>query len=73
MMTALTTFISHVPMLIATGAGADIQKPLAVVVNFGLVTSTFLTLLLLPIVFGWVEGWLNPAVAHGTLNETTGD
>jgi cobalt-zinc-cadmium resistance protein CzcA len=39
-MTALTSFIGHVPMLFATGSGADIQKPLAVVVMGGLITST---------------------------------
>ena len=38
-MTALTSFIGHLPMLYATGSGADIQKPLAVVVMGGLVTS----------------------------------
>ncbi len=47
-MTALVSFIGHLPMLFATGSGADIQKPLAVVVMGGLVTSTLLTLLVLP-------------------------
>lgn len=47
-MTALTSFIGHLPMLYATGSGADIQKPLAVVVMGGLITSTILTLLVLP-------------------------
>ena len=55
LMTALTSFIGHVPMLFATGSGADIQKPLAVVVMGGLVTSTLLTLVVLPVVYGWVE------------------
>lgn len=48
LMTALTGFIGHLPMLYATGSGADIQKPLAVVVMGGIVTSTLLTLLVLP-------------------------
>ena len=39
LMTALTSFIGHLPMLYATGSGADIQKPLAVVVMGGIVTS----------------------------------
>ncbi len=56
MMTALTSFIGHLPMLYATGSGAEIQKPLAVVVMGGLVTSTVLTLLILPVLFRWVEG-----------------
>jgi cobalt-zinc-cadmium resistance protein CzcA len=54
-MTALTSFIGHVPMLFATGSGADIQKPLAVVVMGGLITSTLLTLVVLPVLYGWVE------------------
>jgi cobalt-zinc-cadmium resistance protein CzcA len=51
LMTALTSFIGHLPMLYATGSGADIQKPLAVVVMGGLVTSTLLTLLVLPTIY----------------------
>jgi cobalt-zinc-cadmium resistance protein CzcA len=54
-MTALCSFIGHVPMLYATGSGADIQKPLAVVVMGGLVTSTILTLIVLPTVYEWFE------------------
>jgi cobalt-zinc-cadmium resistance protein CzcA len=51
LMTALTSFIGHLPMLYAQGSGADIQKPLAVVVMGGLVTSTLLTLLVLPVIY----------------------
>ena len=51
LMTALTSFIGHLPMLYAQGSGADIQKPLAVVVMGGLVTSTILTLLVLPVIY----------------------
>jgi len=54
LMTALTSFIGHLPMLWATGSGADIQKPLAVVVMGGLVTSSLLTLLVLPALYAWV-------------------
>ncbi|OGQ94957.1 MAG: metal transporter [Deltaproteobacteria bacterium RIFOXYD12_FULL_57_12] len=54
-MTALCSFIGLVPMLYATGSGADIQKPLAVVVMGGLVTSTFLTLIVLPTIYEWLE------------------
>ena len=56
LMTALTSFIGHLPMLYATGSGADIQKPLAVVVMGGLITSTLLTLIVLPVLYGWFEG-----------------
>ena len=51
LMTALTSFIGHLPMLWATGSGADVQKPLAVVVMGGLITSTLLTLLVLPALY----------------------
>ncbi|HAK95487.1 MAG TPA: CusA/CzcA family heavy metal efflux RND transporter, partial [Planctomycetes bacterium] len=54
-MTALTSFIGHLPMLYSTGAGVEIQKPLAVVVMGGLVTSTLLTLIVLPAVYVLVE------------------
>ena len=55
LMTAMTSFIGHLPMLYATGSGADIQKPLAVVVMGGLVTSTLLTLLVLPVLYHWTH------------------
>ncbi|MDP2105804.1 MAG: efflux RND transporter permease subunit, partial [Desulfobulbaceae bacterium] len=53
LMTALTSFIGHLPMLYATGSGADIQKPLAVVVMGGIITSTLLTLVVIPVLYGW--------------------
>jgi heavy metal efflux system protein len=56
LMTALTSFIGHLPMLYATGSGADIQKPLAVVVMGGLVTSTLLTLFVLPTLYAVFAG-----------------
>jgi cobalt-zinc-cadmium resistance protein CzcA len=55
LMTALTSFIGHLPMLYSTGSGADIQKPLAVVVMGGLITSTLLTLIVLPTIYDWLE------------------
>ena len=57
LMTALTSFIGHLPMLYAQGSGADIQKPLAVVVMGGLVTSTALTLLVLPALYLALAAW----------------
>jgi cobalt-zinc-cadmium resistance protein CzcA len=44
-----------VPMLISTGVGAETQRPLATVVIGGLITSTLLTLLLLPLIYEWSE------------------
>ncbi|MFC1642890.1 efflux RND transporter permease subunit [Myxococcota bacterium] len=57
LMTALTSFVGHVPMLFATGSGADIQKPLAVVVMGGIVTSTLLTLIVLPTLYFTILPW----------------
>jgi len=55
LMTALTTAIGFVPMAIAVGAGAEVQRPLATVVIGGVLTSTFLTLIILPILYDWME------------------
>jgi cobalt-zinc-cadmium resistance protein CzcA len=55
LMTASIAILSLIPMLIATGPGSEIQRPLATVVVGGLFTSTLLTLLVLPILYGWFE------------------
>ena len=57
-MTALVTSLGVVPMAIATGAGAEVQKPLATVVIGGLISATLLNLLVLPahyVCFGRVQ------------------
>ncbi len=51
LMTATTAAFGLMPLLIATGPGSEIQRPLAIVVIGGLVSSTFLTLILLPILY----------------------
>ena len=53
--TALVAAIGFVPMAIATGSGAEVQRPLASVVIGGLVTATLLTLFVLPVVYGGVS------------------
>ena len=55
LMTASIAIFSLVPMLYATGPGSEIQRPLATVVVGGLLTSTFLTLIVLPILYRWFE------------------
>ena len=55
LMTASIAIFSLIPMLFAGGAGSEIQKPLAIVVVGGLMTSTLLTLLIIPSVYGWFE------------------
>jgi len=53
LMTALTTILGLVPLLLSHGMGSEVQRPLAVVVIFGLLSSTFLTLVLIPALYGW--------------------
>lgn len=57
LMTAIITALGMIPLLFASGPGSEIQKPLAIVVTGGLVSSTLLTLLLLPLIFArWGAG-----------------
>ncbi len=55
LMTASIAIFSLIPMLYATGPGSEVQRPLAVVVVGGLLTSTLLTLLVLPTLYRWFE------------------
>ncbi|WP_434950688.1 efflux RND transporter permease subunit [Shewanella sp. HL-SH4] len=55
LMTATTAMFGLMPLVFATGPGAEIQKPLAIVVIGGLLTSTITTLYLLPILYYWLE------------------
>jgi cobalt-zinc-cadmium resistance protein CzcA len=51
-MTALVAALGFVPMALATGTGAEVQRPLATVVVGGIASSTALTLLVLPVLYG---------------------
>jgi len=55
LMTALVAILGFVPMAISTGSGAEVQRPLATVVIGGLITSTLLTLIVLPTIYHWFE------------------
>ena len=55
LMTALVASLGFVPMALATGSGAEVQRPLATVVIGGIISSTFLTLVLLPTLYQWIE------------------
>ena len=55
LMTALVAGLGFLPMAISTSAGAEVQRPLATVVIGGLITSTTLTLLVLPALYAWIE------------------
>ncbi|HML95714.1 MAG TPA: CusA/CzcA family heavy metal efflux RND transporter [Thermodesulfobacteriota bacterium] len=54
MMTALVAAAGFLPMALSTGAGAEVQRPLATVVIGGIITSTMLTLLVLPAIYSWL-------------------
>ena len=56
LMTALVASLGFVPMALNTGTGAEVQRPLATVVIGGIISSTLLTLFVLPILYGWVHG-----------------
>jgi cobalt-zinc-cadmium resistance protein CzcA len=53
LMTATVAALGLIPMLLSNGVGSEIQKPLASVIVGGLVTATFLTLFVLPVLFTW--------------------
>lgn len=53
LMTASSTLFGLIPLSFATGPGAEVQRPLAIVVIGGVITSTFLTLVLLPVLYQW--------------------
>ncbi len=55
LMTALVASLGFVPMALSTGVGAEVQRPLATVVIGGLITSTLLTLLVLPTLYRWFD------------------
>ncbi|HSW45308.1 MAG TPA: CusA/CzcA family heavy metal efflux RND transporter [Phycisphaerae bacterium] len=55
LMTALVASLGFVPMAVATGTGAEVQRPLATVVIGGVISSTLLTLIVLPAIYGWFE------------------
>lgn len=58
MMTALTDVLGFLPMAIATGLGAEVQRPLATVIIGGIISSTILTLIILPVFYSSLEKWI---------------
>ncbi len=55
LMTALVASLGFIPMALATGTGAEVQRPLATVVIGGIISSTMLTLVVLPVLYRWFE------------------
>jgi len=56
LMTTLTTILGMVPLAVSKGEGSELAKPIAFTVIGGLVTSTILTLLVIPVVYTFVDG-----------------
>ncbi|MFL6504474.1 MAG: efflux RND transporter permease subunit [Candidatus Udaeobacter sp.] len=69
LMTALVASLGFVPMAIATGTGAEVQRPLATVVIGGILSSTFLTLILLPVLYAWFERKTTPTAVPAQVSE----
>jgi cobalt-zinc-cadmium resistance protein CzcA len=65
LMTALVAAIGFVPMALSQGAGAEVQRPLATVVIGGIVTSTLLTLVVLPTLYDMMETWVERRIKRG--------
>ena len=57
LMTATVASLGLIPLLLATGIGSEVQRPLATVVVGGLVSSTLLTLVVLPVLYTWFAQW----------------
>lgn len=55
LLTALTDVLGFLPMAVSSSAGAEVQRPLATVVIGGMITATLLTLVILPILYQWIE------------------
>ncbi len=70
LMTASIAVFSLIPMLFATGPGSEIQKPLAVVVVGGLISSTLLTLVVLPVLYGFFRKKPEELIPDSELEET---
>lgn len=66
LMTGLVAALGFVPMALNTGIGAEVQRPLATVVIGGLITSTLLTLFVLPAIYSWLGG--SPVPVDDSLN-----
>lgn len=70
LMTASVAILGLVPMLLSSGVGAETQRPLATVVVGGLISSTLLTLILLPVLYEWLENRSDRQAAERNSQET---
>ncbi len=65
LMTAMVAALGLTPLLLASGPGSEIQRPLATVVIGGLISSTLLTLIVLPVLYRWIEERVEKKVHRG--------
>ena len=61
LMTTVTTALGLLPLVLSSGTGSEVQRPLAIVVIGGLISSTFLTLIVLPVLYEWITIRTRPA------------
>jgi Cu(I)/Ag(I) efflux system membrane protein CusA/SilA len=75
MMTVVAIMAGLIPILWSTGAGSEIMQRIAVPMIGGMVSSTLLTLIVIPAIYGLVKGWRLPVLwaADGTVRENGAD
>ena len=71
LMTALVASLGFLPMALNIGAGSEVQRPLATVVIGGIVSSTALTLLVLPVLYRWLHRDRTPRAGGSALESST--
>ncbi|MGB0521746.1 MAG: CusA/CzcA family heavy metal efflux RND transporter [Flammeovirgaceae bacterium] len=69
LMTASVASLGFLPMALSTSGGAEVQRPLATVVIGGLITATFLTLVVLPILYSWLANWQEQRTRNKTFGK----
>jgi cobalt-zinc-cadmium resistance protein CzcA len=73
LMTALTTVLGLMPLLLSRGIGAEVQRPLATVITFGLTSSTLMTLLVIPALYSWFAPEAGNSAGVTTLSNGQGE
>ncbi len=69
LMTAAVASLGFLPMALSTSGGAEVQRPLATVVIGGLISATFLTLIVLPILYSWLARWQEGKSSQSGVNK----
>jgi len=70
LLTASVASLGFLPMALSNSGGAEVQRPLATVVIGGLITATFLTLVVLPILYSWLAKWQEQKDGHNTMTSS---